>query len=291
MHCDKSPFLNESRSLAVGNAHPTECRLIIDPPAPGAWNMAVDEALLIDAAENTALTLRFYEWSEPTLSLGYFQRYADREQHPPSRNCAMVRRPTGGGAILHDRELTYSLTVPRRHPIARHAQQLYAAVHDAFIAAIKPMIAASPLPGDLVCWCQTSSLDAAVAPFLCFQRQAPGDVVLLKETTIGMLLQPPMPLRVAWKILGSAQRRHHGAVLQHGSLLLQRSPAAPELPGLEDLTGAAIDVGQLANSMSVRFAAALEVRLTNFQLPPALKSNAQRVANSKYGTPSWTNRR
>src|SRR6185295_277604 len=53
-----------------------DCRLIIDPPASGAHNMAVDEALLIDAAEHHTATLRFYSWKEPTLSLGYFQHYA-----------------------------------------------------------------------------------------------------------------------------------------------------------------------------------------------------------------------
>ena len=74
--------------------------------------MAVDETLLFDAAENGTATLRFYSWDEPTLSLGYFQRYADREQHTASRTCAVVRRQTGGGAILHDRELTYSLALP-----------------------------------------------------------------------------------------------------------------------------------------------------------------------------------
>ena len=77
--------------------------------------MAVDEALLLDAAENGIATLRFYEWSEPTLSLGYFQRYDDRYSHAASRDCAIVRRQTGGGAILHDRELTYSLTLPASH--------------------------------------------------------------------------------------------------------------------------------------------------------------------------------
>ena len=113
-----------------------DVRLIIDPPRRGPWNMAVDEALLMDAVENGNATLRFYQWSEPTLSLGYFQRYADREQHAASRNCAVVRRQTGGGAILHDRELTYSLVLPPGHPLAAMRRSLYDAVHQAFIAAL-----------------------------------------------------------------------------------------------------------------------------------------------------------
>src|SRR5262245_54691837 len=83
------------------------CRLIVDGAAGGPWNMAVDETLLESAAASGAASLRFYGWSEPTLSLGYFQRAAARQTHATSLGCPMVRRPSGGGAILHDWELTY----------------------------------------------------------------------------------------------------------------------------------------------------------------------------------------
>ena len=89
------------------------CRLFIDPPAPGSWNMALDETLLESAADGGESSLRFYGWSQPTLSLGYFQPYDDRCQHAASRNCPAVRRASGGGAILHDREITYSFALPR----------------------------------------------------------------------------------------------------------------------------------------------------------------------------------
>ena len=87
-----------------------EARLILDPPADGLWNMALDEALLELAGESGIPTLRLYRWQPATLSLGYFQPYQDRESHPPSTTCPVVRRSSGGGAILHDRELTYSFT-------------------------------------------------------------------------------------------------------------------------------------------------------------------------------------
>ncbi len=80
-------------------------RLIIDPPAAGRWNMAVDEALLLSAASRRTVTLRVYQWEVPTLSLGYFQPHAQREQHASSRHCPLVRRATGGGAIVHDRRI------------------------------------------------------------------------------------------------------------------------------------------------------------------------------------------
>ncbi|HEY1784986.1 MAG TPA: lipoate--protein ligase family protein, partial [Pirellulales bacterium] len=90
-------------------ADPLDCRLLVDAPASGAWNMAVDEALVDDAAERGTCWLRFYGWSEPTLSLGYFQGHAERLVHRPSRHCPLVRRASGGGAILHDAEITYCL--------------------------------------------------------------------------------------------------------------------------------------------------------------------------------------
>src|SRR5207237_8235421 len=108
-----------------------DCRLIIDRYASGAWNMAIDEAMLLDAVETNIVSLRFYGWSEPTLSLGYFQRYAERENHAASLRCAVVRRQTGGGAILRDRELTYSIALPASHPFARHNVELYRDEHQA----------------------------------------------------------------------------------------------------------------------------------------------------------------
>jgi lipoate-protein ligase A len=256
----------------------SECRLIIDSPASGEWNMAVDEALLVDAAENGVATLRFYQWSEPTLSLGYFQRYTDRYQHEPSRNCSLVRRQTGGGAILHDRELTYSISLPSGHPLARQTHKLYAAVHDAFIATLQP--ARAQPSWTLLRRDQESNIPANHEPFLCFRRQAPGDVVLVADNGNGV-----------WKILGSAQRRHRRAVLQHGSLLLEKSPSAPELLGLIDLASAQVEPRQLARAVSIRVAAALGVHLVESSFPPDLESKAEELANSKYGGPDWANRR
>ena len=211
------------------------CRLIVDPPAAGSWNMAVDEALLAEAVAGNVATLRFYQWNEPTLSLGYFQRYDDRHQHAASSACAIVRRQSGGGAILHDRELTYSLTLPPGHPLARDATALYTAVHNAFIQALAPRLAEGEPAWRLRLNGKESPVAASAEPFLCFQRRACGDLLLVGEQgreDVATNLAPQ-----AYKILGSAQRRHRGAILQHGSFLIARSPAAPELPGWQELTG------------------------------------------------------
>ena len=107
-------------------------------PARGTWRST--KRCSRTAVDGGVATLRFYQWSEPTLSLGYFQRYDDRHQHAASRKCAVVRRQSGGGAILHDRELTYSLTLPASHPLTRDATALYTAVHNAFIQALAPRL-------------------------------------------------------------------------------------------------------------------------------------------------------
>src|SRR5262249_44894287 len=99
--------------------------------------MAVDEVLAESAAELGQCSLRFYEWSRPTLSLGYFQPYSAREQHRASAELPVVRRASGGGAIVHDRELTYSLAVAVAHPLAADSMSLYHAVHQSLIEALR----------------------------------------------------------------------------------------------------------------------------------------------------------
>ena len=278
-----------------------DVRLIIDPPSPGPWNMAVDDALLGDAIENGHATLRFYQWSEPTLSLGYFQRYADRGLHAASRASAIVRRQSGGGAILHDRELTYSLVLPPGHSLAARTPQLYASVHQAFIAALSKHDSNNPsghaplnelrIRGDEA----RSSTDpkaAADEPFLCFQRRSPGDVVLVAAShERPSITDTSKPLPVTEKILGSAQRRHRGAILQHGSLLIETSPAAPELPGLQDLAAGKIRVDSLIPAVCDELARSLNFRFAPYELSSELQSKAADLANNKYGAASWTNRR
>ncbi len=269
-----------------------DCRLIIDPPATGVRNMSVDEALLLDAADHGVATLRFYSWSEPTLSLGYFQNYADRQQHAASRACAVVRRQTGGGAILHDRELTYSIAFPPAHLLTKQNEQLYQIVHRVFVETLSLTSAASPLSTVRIHG-TGPKLPPSNEPFLCFERRSPGDVVFVPEPSqhgTAKVSQAPLspPTR---KVLGSAQRRYHGAVLQHGSLLLERSPAAPELPGWSDLVDPNVSVDALISATSARFAEELQLRLHRAKLPEKLELITHQIANNKYGSLAWTNRR
>ncbi len=95
---------------------------------PPALNMAWDEALLEACASLAKPVLRFYGWSEPAASFGYFQRYTDMERLTSLR--PLIRRPTGGGLVQHDRDWTYSLVIPVGHPWHRlHSRSTYARVH------------------------------------------------------------------------------------------------------------------------------------------------------------------
>jgi lipoate-protein ligase A len=263
------------------------CRLIVDPPAPGTWNMAVDEALLDAAVDGNVATLRLYQWDEPTLSLGYFQRYDDRRQHAASGACAVVRRQSGGGAILHDRELTYSLALPPSHPLTRDATTLYTAVHHAFIQWLAPRLASAKVSKwQLKLNGQPSRLAPSKEPFLCFQRSACGDLLLESADSAATKLA-----LLAYKILGSAQRRHRGAILQHGSLLIAQSRAAPELPGWQELTGEPLPLGELVSGVVSQLVELLSVDSLPTELPSATRNAARKIEQARYSSRSWTARR
>jgi lipoate-protein ligase A len=241
--------------------------LMIDPPAAGPWNMAVDEAIL-ESAEPGQCVLRFYQWQAPTLSLGYFQRYEDRWQHEPSRACAVVRRASGGGAILHDHELTYSLTVATDHPLAADRLGLYRAMHLALIDTLTQWSIHPSL-------CEPSPhTPETKEPFLCFQRRASGDVLLDGA-----------------KIAGSAQRRSRSAVLQHGSVLLRCSAAAPELPGIGDLSGRAIQPKELMEAWLQNLGNSTKCPWKVENLSASQHTRAAELVDKKYGTPIWTQNR
>jgi lipoate-protein ligase A len=237
-----------------------------DPPAEGPWNMAVDESLLESAVEDRRATLRFYRWSRPTLSLGYFQAVGDRISHVASRGCPCVRRPTGGGAIVHDAELTYSLALPAIHVLSSPID-LARMVHETLIAALTPLSGVTPALAP-------AAPSVRPEPFLCFERRAAGDVLLAGA-----------------KVAGSAQRRRHAAVLQHGSVLLRRSTAAPEFAGWEDLIGARLQATELVRCWRPLIAERLGLRIDDGDLTASERARAAALVKSKYATGRWTERR
>jgi lipoyl(octanoyl) transferase len=191
------------------------CRLLPLQSADGPHNMAADETLLESAAAGRA-SLRFYTWSEATVSLGYFQPDEPRRQDTVLAALPFVRRPSGGDALVHHHELTYALAVPAE----REWQTCMCQMHHIIADALREWNIAVEL-------CAAERLLASPT-FLCFRHLTPGDV----------LLGPA-------KIVGSAQRRRRG-LLQHGAILLAASPFAPVLPGIRELSDTLVPPNGLA---------------------------------------------
>ncbi|MBC7856260.1 MAG: lipoate--protein ligase family protein [Pirellulaceae bacterium] len=242
-------------------------RLIIDRGS-GPMNMAVDEALLL-SAPRTGPTLRFYQWEQPTLSLGYFQSADERWRHEASSGCTLVRRSTGGGAILHDLELTYSFVMPVSQQDKSAAQPLYYAFHETLVQALADL----NIEATLVLRQPLQQIGQG-EPFLCFQRQSVGDV-----------------LTAGSKICGSAQRRQKEALLQHGSVLLRRSSFAPELPGIADLAATSVSAEELAEIWLPRLERRLDFHFQACSLNVVEHSTAKRLAEDRFGADSWSLRR
>jgi lipoate-protein ligase A len=241
--------------------------LLVEPEAhSGAWNMAFDEALLEAARETGLLAVRFYRWQEPTLSLGYFQKPLPDSLPNELRSLPSVRRLSGGGAILHHREWTYSCVLPPEHPLSLEPIKLYDVIHHEIARLLNEHDIAAQLRG-------TAMTPNEKDPFLCFGRQDPRDIVLGSH-----------------KIVGSAQRRRRGAVLQHGSLLLERSEFAPMYAGLFDLARRELPLDEsiplLAERISQQLVTSDGGRWEDI-VPLEIVEAAKRLEVEKYQTTDW----
>ena len=253
-----------------------------DAPACGAINMAADELLAEEAAACGGMMLRLYTWSRPTLSLGGFQKCAEAEPLAQAAQLDLVRRPSGGGAILHGTDQTYAAAVARQHPLAGSPQLLYNAVHTTLVDVLRATGLDAAMVSENRGHGGGSGESAPDGPLLCFDRRATGDVVVGPH-----------------KVLGSAQRRLSGSVLQHGSLLLrqcdQAGPASTR-PGLAEL-GSGTGVVPLPADTLVRlwleaFASSLGMTC-EFAGPFLVDGMEERVAEraERFRSAAWLGRR
>jgi lipoyl(octanoyl) transferase len=230
----------------------------------------VDEAMLEAAASGAPAYLRFYSWAVPTLSLGYFQRLDRVRADARWRGVPVVRRPTGGGAIWHHHELTYAIAIPPGSPYGRPHTALYRAVH----GAIAAFLVERGLPARRRGEAADTHQSGPDRPFLCFTDSDPDDIVSNGH-----------------KVVGSAQRRRGGAVLQHGSVLLARSPGVPELLGVCDVADLPDHPQAWADPLARRIAAALDLRPRFVDWPAPLVERSRELACSTYRSPAWTAKR
>jgi lipoate-protein ligase A len=240
--------------------------------------MALDEALMARARRIGETVLRVYAWSAPTLSLGRNQRAVGvyREEALAERGIRVVRRPTGGRALLHDREITYSVTAPCEESGALLTEygRINALLTSALGALGVPVVIAHPA---------TRAAAPSAAP--CFAEPALGELTLNGR-----------------KLVGSAQWRDRGALLQHGSILVdddqssiagimrEPGPPTPAPATLRDALGRAPVMAEVGDALFDAVRALADPDARPLELDDALVQDAARVA-VRYRDDAWTWRR
>ena len=236
----------------------TPWRLIQSGDAAGPFNMGLDEALLRSASEKGIASLRLYTWAGPWVSLGYAQRQLDPEY---VRACGregvgIVRRTTGGRAVLHGQDLTYSITAPEEM-LCPGLRNSYDQVATALVDAIQSLGASTARRVPVRRGAQSSR------NFDCFAAPAGDEIVVGTE-----------------KLVGSAQRRRGGAVLQHGSIRISADlPAAAAAAGIDPRVSVSLaELGIEASEAALREAlVASFAKILNVQFEAAEPEPAERA--------------
>jgi lipoate-protein ligase A len=270
---------------------PAIWRVIIHRGLTGAANMAIDEALAESVGTGQAPpTLRFYDWCPACLSLGYSQSVSDVDfDRVRERGWDVVRRLTGGRAILHTDELTYSLTIPEDNPrVAGDVVESYRRLSRGLMAGLNALGAAvhAQKAGD-----EAHRFKGPV----CFE--VPSDYEITVQGR---------------KLIGSAQTRRAGqAILQHGALPLSgdlrricdglnfpdesareaaKARVIERAITLEEALGESIPFERAAEALWQGFSAALNLTFEPADLFPAEADRAEQLRAEKYATRAWTAR-
>ncbi|MCL4274760.1 MAG: lipoate--protein ligase family protein [Anaerolineales bacterium] len=269
----------------------TTWRLLHTPPSTGAWNMAVDESILehIHRGESKP-TLRLYSWNPPCLSLGYAQSLKDVDiERLKFRGWDVVRRVTGGRAILHTDELTYSVTGPADDPILTGGVlESYNRLSRALLFAVREL----GLPVEVKEHAQQAN-SQNLNP-VCFEVPSTYEITVNGK-----------------KLIGSAQARKKEGVLQHGSLPLMgdltricdalvfddesaREKAKERLLARAATVESALGVEkawETAAQAFVRgFEAELGIQFERGEMSPSEIQRAEELVKEKYAHASWTER-
>jgi lipoyl(octanoyl) transferase len=264
-------------------------RLIITPPAEGGWNMALDEALQISiGSHQEEPALRLFSWEPPCVSLGYAQPVSDIDLNALSAfGYGIVRRPTGGRAVLHIDELTYSVIAPDEEPRVKGSIiESYRRLAGALLHALH-LLGIDAKADNKYVLPQGAQKNAPV----CFEVPSNYEIVVGEK-----------------KIIGSAQARRHRAVLQHGSLPLYGDitrivdvMAFPDEERREKVRARlqehAVNVATAlkreitwqtaSNAFAKAFAEILNIQFVASQPSPDELRRAKILHKEKYGTKTW----
>jgi lipoate-protein ligase A len=251
-------------------------RTLLTPPDTGVANMALDEALMERSAATGEWICRVYGWSEPTISFGRNQSaLRDYDRDRVARRLAVVRRPTGGRAILHHREVTYCVTAPTTE--AGGLQESYVLINRLLVEAL----------GSL-------GLDVSLAVSRVEPMQ-PGPIPCFDHPSSGELVAGGR------KLVGSAQWRSDHALLQHGSILIEDDqallteylkrpqPVPPPAATLRELLGASPSLSDVADALFMAVAS-VDRSATPLELDRPLLDAQSRLAEH-FADPAWTWRR
>lgn len=273
-------------------------RLVSDPAASGARNMALDEAWLriYEASEAPPpIILRLYSWEVPTLSLGRFQSHAEALADPHAAGLPVVRRPSGGGAILHGPgELTYAVIAAFRVLGTREPRAAYARIHAAVADALARLgVGAGPRPAGAADEAardadqdadhdadtgKSSGHDrdpagAVSSRFFCFNKVTDFDLVSGDR-----------------KLVGSAQFRLGKAFLQHGSIPLRAELGLSRATSVSERLGRPVSRTELEGALALAFADHFDgvSDQPSDAVEPAVLAAADRLEREKYATGRWT---
>ena len=230
--------------------------------AAGARQMAVDDALLaLCGRGQTPPTLRLFGFRPACLSLGRFQP-ADQVPCPPGLD--LVRRPTGGGAVVHRGDVCYSIVLPLSHPLATGSiRQSYQRLARGLAAGLE-MLGLPPLA--------TATASSSPRVAWCFEAIAAHELTLAGR-----------------KLVGSAQARREGALLQQGSIRLAPEPAeAARATSLQEELGRTVSWDELAEALVTGFARAWGIEFRRGKLSAEEEDLARRLESECYADPGWT---
>jgi lipoate-protein ligase A len=264
-----------------------EWRLLPFHKAGAVENMAVDEAVLRENISKKAPpTLRFYGWQVPTLSIGYFQDYEKEVDQEACRRFGVdiIRRPTGGKAVLHEQELTYAVIADANLPLfSPDILETYRVISGCIAKGLAEIGIRAEMKED-----GRQATDRAL-------RSSCFSIPSRYELLVG-----------GRKICGSAQMRSHGVFLQHGSLLLAFDPfrtCAVVLPHRDSETdaellrnaitsvgeqaGPSVGEGILCHVLRTGFEQVLGIRFLKASLTPAEEALRDELITKKYGSEEW----
>ena len=276
---------------------PATWRLLFEPhPKPGALNMATDEAVLRAVVAGEAPpTLRLYGWSPPTLTLGRGQPYADADVAALERDgIALVRRMTGGTAVLNRDELTYSIATTDREPrFSGTVAESYRAISAALLRTLRPL--------GLTTAEATAHVGRAVSP-----TPAAGGRQGRERTPVCFEIPSDYEVTVGGrKLVGNSQMRVRGGILQHGSLPLagdigaisayltvRPDPARIRAVALtlQDALGRAVTWMEVAEPLLAAFGEMLNLTLVESPLTQGERRHVERLLVEKYDNPDWNER-